>query len=157
MLSSGNDQIVLSSVLGQAIRFKETQLRPMGRTASGVRGIRLRKNDEVAALNTITKENEKGHLLVVMANGFGKRTLLSQYRIQGRGGSGIRTAKVTQKTGQVVSSLIVTDEKEILALSVKGQIIRTQLESIRISGRATQGVRIMNLNPKDKVVGVICL
>jgi len=156
-LSSGNDQVALATAQGQAIRFKESQLRPMGRTASGVRGIRLKKEDAVVALNIVTKENEKGQLLTVMANGFGKRTSLSQYKVQGRGGSGIKTSKVTSKTGPVVASPIVNAEKEILALSTKGQIIRTQIESIRLSGRATQGVRIMNVKEKDKVAGVICL
>jgi DNA gyrase subunit A len=156
-LSSGNDQVVLSTSAGQAIRFKESQLRPMGRATSGVRGIRLKKGDTVAALNVVTKESEKGQLLTVMANGFGKRTPLSEYKVQGRGGSGIKTSKVTPKTGQVISSLILNEEKEILALSAKGQIIRTQLESVRMSGRATQGVRIMNVASGDKVVGVVCL
>lgn len=156
-LSSGNDQVVLSTATGQAIRFKESQLRPMGRATSGVRGIRLKKNDTVVALNLVTKENEKGQILTMMANGFGKRTPLLEYKTQGRGGSGIKTAKVTPKTGQVITSVIVSNEKEILALSAKGQIIRTQLESVRTSGRATQGVRIMNLKPGDKVVGIICL
>ena len=156
-LSSGNDQIILSTAMGQAIRFKESQLRPMGRATSGVRGIRLKKTDSVVALNIITKESEKGHLLTVMANGFGKRTSLSQYKVQGRGGSGIKTSKVTPKTGQVIASPIVNEEKEILALSAKGQIIRTEIESVRLSGRATQGVRIMNVTSGDKVVGVVCL
>ncbi len=156
-LSSGNDQVSLTTAQGQAIRFKESQLRPMGRATSGVRGIRLKKNDSVTSLLIITKENEKGQILTVMANGFGKRTSLSEYKVQGRGGSGIKTSKVTPKTGQVVTSLLINEEKEILALSAKGQIIRTPLESIRLSGRATQGVRIMNLNAKDKVVGIVCL
>lgn len=155
-LSSGNDQIALATAQGQAIRFNESQVRSMGRATAGVRGIRLRKGDEIVALNIVTKENEGGQLLTVMANGFGKRTALSQYKVQGRGGSGIRTSKVTIKTGAVISSLIVNEEKELLALSAQGQIIRTPLESVRISGRATQGVRIMNMNAKDKVVGVIC-
>jgi DNA gyrase subunit A len=155
-LSSGNDQIVLATKMGQAIRFKESLLRGMGRATAGVRGIRLRKNDSVVSLNIVTKENEKGQLLTVMANGYGKRTPLSEYKVQGRGGSGVKTSQVTPKTGEVIAVLIVSGEKEILALSAKGQIIRTQLESVRVSGRATQGVRIMNLNPKDRVVGVIC-
>ncbi|MDP3999805.1 MAG: DNA gyrase subunit A [bacterium] len=155
-LSSGNDQIALATAQGQAIRFKESQVRSMGRATAGVRGIRLRKGDSLVALNIVTKENEKGQLLTVMANGFGKRTALSQYKVQGRGGSGIRTSKVTVKTGEVISSLIVNEEKELLALSAQGQIIRTPLESVRISGRATQGVRIMNMNAKDKVAGAIC-
>ncbi len=156
-LSSGNDQISLATAQGQAIRFKESLVRQMGRATAGVRGIRLRKGDEVVALIIVTKENEKGQLLTVMANGFGKRTALSQYKVQGRGGSGIKTSKVTSKTGEVIASLIVGEEKEILALSAKGQIIRTQIESVRLSGRATQGVRIMNLNPKDKVAAIVCL
>ena len=156
-LSSGNDQVALATSQGQAIRFKESQLRSMGRATSGVRGIRLRKNDSVVALNIVTKEKEGGQLLTVMANGFGKRTSLKEYKVQGRGGSGIKTSKVTPKTGQVIASPIVNEEKEILALSAKGQIIRTPLESIRVSGRATQGVRIMNVASGDKVVGVICL
>jgi DNA gyrase subunit A len=156
-LSSGNDQVTLATAQGQAIRFKESQLRSMGRATSGVRGIRLRKGDSVVALNIVTKENEKGQLLTVMANGFGKRTPLSEYKVQGRGGSGIKTSKVTTKTGQVIASPMVNEEKEILALSAKGQIIRTPIESIRLSGRATQGVRIMNVSSGDKVVGVVCL
>jgi len=116
-----------------------------------------KKNDSVISLNLIVKEKEGGQILSVMANGFGKRTSLSQYKTQSRGGSGIKTAKVNSKTGQVISSLIVTDEKEILALSAKGQIIRTQLDSVRISGRDTQGVKIMNLKSDDRIVGVICL
>ena len=155
-LSSGNDQVALATKMGQAIRFKESLLRSMGRATAGVRGIRLRKGDAVVSLNIVTKENEKGELLTVMANGFGKRTPLSEYKVQGRGGSGIKTSQVTSKTGEVIAVLGVNGEKEILALSAKGQIIRTELESVRISGRATQGVRIMNLNPKDRVVGVIC-
>ena len=155
--SSGYDQITLTTAQGQAIRFKESQLRPMGRATSGVRGIRLKKGDLVTSLNIVSKENEKGEILTVMANGYGKRTSLTEYKVQGRGGSGIKTSKVTPKTGLVVTSLIVSNETEILALSAKGQIIRTQLESVRQSGRATQGVKVMNLNAGDKVVGVICM
>ncbi|MDD5547705.1 MAG: DNA gyrase subunit A [Candidatus Pacebacteria bacterium] len=156
-LSSGNDQVVLSTMQGQAIRFKESQVRPMGRSASGIRGIKLRKNDEVMSLNIVGKEQQAFSLLTVMANGFGKKTPLSEYKVQGRGGSGIKTAKVTPKTGQVIASYIIGEEKEVLALSAKGQIIRTELTSIRLSGRATQGVRIMNMASGDKIIGVVCL
>ena len=157
LLSSGKDQIIISTALGQAIRFKESQLRPMGRATSGVRGIRIKKGDSVVGLGIISEENKDGRILTVTTNGFGKQTKLSEYKVQGRGGSGIKTAKVASKTGLVVASKIVTNEEEILALSVKGQIIRARLESIRLAGRATQGVRVMNLNSKDTVVGVICL
>jgi len=156
-LSSGSDQIVLSTALGQAIRFKESQIRAMGRTASGVKGIRLKKGDSVVSLGIVAeKADPNTSILTVMANGFGKQTKISQYKVQGRGGSGIKTAKVTSKTGNVVASLLVEKEQELLALSAKGQIIRTELASIRLAGRATQGVRIMNLNSGDKIVGVIC-
>ena len=156
-LSTGSDQIVLSTSLGQAIRFKESQIRAMGRTASGVKGIKLKKGDGVVSLDIVgEKADPNTSILTVMANGFGKQTKISQYKVQGRGGSGIKTAKVTSKTGNVVASLLVDKQLELLALSAKGQIIRTELSSIRLAGRATQGVRIMNLNSGDKIVGVIC-
>ena len=157
LMSSGSDEVILSTALGQAIRFKESQLRPMGRATSGVRGIRIKKGDSLIGLGIISKENKESRLLTITTNGFGKQTKLSQYKTQGRGGSGIKTAKITSKTGPVVASKIITNEEEILALSVKGQMIRTKLESIRMAGRATQGVHIMNLNSGDKVVGVVCL
>lgn len=155
--STGKDQIILSTSLGQAIRFKESQIRSMGRAAAGVKGVRLKKGDNVVSLDIVNENaSPKTNILTVMANGFGKQTDLSQYKVQGRGGSGIKTAKVTPKTGNVVSSILVDGKEELLALSAKGQIIRTELASIRIAGRATQGVRIMNLNSGDKIVGVIC-
>ncbi|MDD5431124.1 MAG: DNA gyrase subunit A [Candidatus Pacebacteria bacterium] len=156
-LSSGKDQVVLSTAQGQAIRFKESQVRGMGRSASGIRGIRLKKGDKVVSLNIIDKESLGLKLLTVMANGFGKQTKLSQYKVQGRGGSGIKTAKVTSKTGEVVGMLLVDQQQELLVISAKGQIIKTPLSSVREAGRATQGVRVMNLNSGDKIVGAICL
>ncbi len=156
-LSTGNDQIILTTAQGQAIRFKESQIRSMGRAASGVRGIRIKNNDAVVSLDLLNKDNLDARLLTVMANGFGKQTKLSQYKLQGRGGSGIKTAKITSKTGAVVASRLLENEQEILALSVKGQIIRTALTSVRLAGRATQGVRIMNLNSGDKVAGIVCM
>ncbi len=156
-LSTGKDQIILSTALGQAIRFKESQIRPMGRTASGVKGIRLKKGDLVVSLDMVDEKIDPNtNILTVLSNGFGKQTKISQYKVQGRGGSGIKTAKVTAKTGNVVASILVSSEEELLALSAKGQIIRTELASIRLAGRATQGVRIMNLNSGDKIIGVIC-
>lgn len=156
-LSSGNDDIVITTALGQAIRFKEAKVRTMGRVASGVRGIRLKGSDQVASMDLVTKDVKDAKLLVVMANGFGKQTPISQYKVQGRGGSGVKTAKITSKTGQLVSAHLITDEEELLALSAKGQIIRTPLGAIRVASRATQGVRIMTLNSGDKVAGIVCL
>ncbi|MBI2036924.1 MAG: DNA gyrase subunit A [Candidatus Liptonbacteria bacterium] len=157
-LSSGSDEIIITTGLGQSIRFKETDARPMGRTAAGVSGIRLKGSDTVSSMDVVAKDKAKeGRLLVVMQNGFGKHTALSQYKVQKRGGSGIKTAEVTTKTGPVVSAHIVTTEEELFAISAKGQTIRTDLKTVRVAGRATQGVKIMTLNPGDKVAGTICL
>ncbi len=161
-LSGGKDQVILTTKLGQSIRFKESDVRPMGRTAAGVRAIRLRKGDAVAGFDIIRIE-ELGdkikdlRLLVVMENGFAKQTGLKEYKIQHRGGSGIKTAKITPKTGSLVSAHVTAEEKEIFALSAKGQMIRTSLESVRMTGRAAQGVRIMNLKPGDRLAGTVII
>ncbi|MBU4348386.1 DNA gyrase subunit A [Patescibacteria group bacterium] len=156
-LSSGNDQIILATALGQAIRFKESQIRPMGRTASGVKGIRLKKGDNLISLAIIEEKfSPDTSILTVTTSGFGKRTKISQYKVQARGGSGIKTAKINSKTGNIVASILVNEERELLVLSIKGQIIRIQLSSVRLAGRATQGVRIMNLNSGDNIAGAIC-
>jgi DNA gyrase subunit A len=128
----------------------------MGRTAAGVRAIKLKKqNDEVAGFDII-KEGE-GLLLVVMENGFAKQTALKEYKVQRRGGSGIKTAEVTAKTGLVISAHVVAEEKEIFALSAKGQMIRTEIGTVRTTGRSAQGVRIMNLKSGDRVAGTIVI
>lgn len=160
-LSGGKDQILLTTSLGQSIRFKESQIRAMGRTAAGVKAIRLKKNDQVAAFDII-KEAEAGSpksytVLVVMRNGFAKQTVLGEYKVQSRGGSGIKTANITAKTGNLVAGKIIHEEKEILALSAKGQVIRTELKSVRSTGRSTQGVRIMNLKSGDRLIGVVVI
>ncbi len=157
MLSSGGDELLITTANGQGIRFKESQTRPMSRTASGVRGIRLKGTDHVSGLEIVKKETKDARLLTVMANGYGKQTKVSEYKIQNRGGSGVRAAKITAKTGPLISAHLVSDETELLVLSAKGQIIRTSLESVRQAGRATQGVRIMSLNAGDHLIGVICL
>lgn len=160
-MSFGQDEIIITTANGQSIRFKEKQIRAMGRAASGVRAIRLKKNDQVSSMDIIIgdqkQETKNQKLLVVMANGFGKQTPISQYRIQSRGGSGIKTAKITAKTGQLVAAQIIRGEEEMLAISAKGQIIKTRLADIRVAGRATQGVKIMRLNAGDKVAGITCL
>ena len=161
-LSSGKDEIILTTRLGQSIRFRERDVRPMGRTAAGVRAIRLRKGDAVAGFDII-KVEELGdkirglRLLVVMENGFAKQTGLKEYKIQRRGGSGIKTAKITPKTGSLVSAHVVGEEKEIFALSAKGQMLRTSLESVRTTGRAAQGVKIMNLKAGDRLAGTVII
>ena len=154
--SSGKDQMILATEKGQSIRFKEAQVRSMGRAAAGIRAVKLRSGDHVAGFDLINEETAKdAQLFVVMANGFGKRTPLKEYKVQNRGGSGIRTANVTPKTGIVIAGRVIADEKELFALSAKGQVIRTDLESVRMTGRAAQGVRIMNVKDKDKLAAIV--
>ncbi len=156
-LSSGGDDIIVTTEQGQSIRFQEGKVRTMGRTAAGVRAIRLKGKDQVASMDLIPKGLKNARLLVVMANGYGKQTPLTQYKVQGRGGSGIKTAAITSKTGILVAASVVDAEEEVLALSAKGQIIRTKLATIRLASRATQGVRVMTLEPGDKVAGIVTL
>lgn len=157
-LSSGKDDIVLTTIHGQAIRFKESQIRPMGRTAAGVIGIHLKSKDIVNALNIIAPEQIKtGRVLAVMERGYGKQTKVNEYKVQKRGGQGIKTAKLTVKTGAMISAHFVDQETDLFVLSAKGQIIRTDLNTVRTARRATQGVKIMNLATGDKIIGTICL
>lgn len=159
-LSSGQDEIVLTTVLGQAIRFPEKQARPMGRTAGGVRAIKIRKGDAVSGMDILSNlkiKDQKLKLLVVMANGYAKQTLLKEYKIQRRAGQGIKTAKITAKTGPIIASQIIDEAEEVLAISAKGQILKTKIATIRLAGRATQGVRIMDLDKGDKLVGMITI
>ena len=139
----------------------------MGRGAAGVKGIRLKKGDEVIGMDVVSNieiigdtKKPKRFLLVVMENGYGKRTEISQYKIQGRGGSGVKTAKITAKTGNIVLSSILNDsadDEDLIVISQKGQVIRTATKSISLLGRATQGVRIMKLEDGDKVASGACL
>ncbi|MDO8504793.1 MAG: DNA gyrase subunit A [Candidatus Liptonbacteria bacterium] len=158
-LTAGSDQFMLTTEGGQSIRFSESQARSMGRTAAGVRGIKLKKDDKVAGFDIIKKgvDAKKTQVLVLMTNGFGKQTSLSEYKVQNRGGSGIKTANVTVKTGKLIASRVVGEEEELFALSAKGQVIRTELLSVRRTGRAAQGVRVMNLKPGDKLAAIAIL
>lgn len=155
--TSGNDQIMLVSSGGNSIRFKEKDVRAMGRGASGVIGMRLEKGEKVVGADVIPSGVEKGlKILVVMANGYGKRTDLKFYKVQGRGGRGIMTAKITPKTGKLVSAHITSEEnKELIAVSRKGVVIRTSIDSVSVLGRATQGVRIMRIEAGDGLASVV--
>jgi len=162
--SSGKDDIILISAKGQAIKFKEKDVRVMGRSAAGVRGINLRKDDLVVGMDLITKESAKGELLVVTENGLGKRTKLNNYKVQGRGGVGIKTAKITQKTGNIISSFVVEEKKlskekkgDLIIISRAGQVIRLPLKSVSVLGRATQGVRLMRPKEKGDTVASVTL
>ena len=152
------DDISIVTKEGQSIRFKESDIREMGRAAGGVRGIKLDKGDAVVGAHTIKKDWKGVHLLVISANGYGKRTKLSEYKVQKRGGSGILTSKVTAKTGDVIASQIVTEaEQEVIAISKKSQVVRVDLKEIPVLGRSTQGVRIMKLRAGDSLASLICL
>jgi len=155
-LSGKGSEIILSTRSGRAIRFKESDVRSMGRTAGGVKGITLKKDDEVSSFDVLDSKEDM-NLLVVMANGYAKQTPLKDYKVQHRGGSGILTAKITDKTGALVSSHAIIDQTELLAISARGQILKTSIKSIRKAGRATQGVRIMRLDKGDELVGTVCL
>jgi DNA gyrase subunit A len=158
--TTGEDDIILATKNGTSIRFKEKDIRPMGRGAAGVKGLRLKGGDEVIGMDVISKKPGKQYLLVVMENGYGKRTEISQYKTQGRGGSGVKAAKITSKTGPIVMSCIIedmADEEDLIVISQQGQVIRTSVKSISVLGRATQGVRIMRLEEKDKVASGACL
>jgi len=156
-LVTKGDSISIVTAEGQSIRFKESDVREMGRNAGGVRGIKLDKNDKVIGAHAIKKEWNKAHLLVISANGYGKRTELDEYKIQGRGGTGILTSNVTAKTGKVISSQVVTDEEEVVAISKKSQVVRVDIKEIPVLGRQTQGVRIMKLREGDSLASLICL
>jgi len=169
--STGNDEVILATKKGQSIKFKEGAIRSMGRAASGVRGIRIKGGDKVVGMDIIkdqipkTKDQkeDKGkkieqYLLVLSENGYGKRTNTKEYRLQGRGGSGIKTAKITPKTGDLIFSTILTGEEEdLVVISRKGQVIRTKIDLIAKLSRATQGVKIMRLDEGDKVASATCL
>jgi len=158
--TTGNDDIILVTKKGQSICFKEKDIRHMGRTASGIRGIRLKKGDEVISMDVTSQKCQPGkcYLLVVSENGYGKRTDLREYKLQGRGGSGIKTVQVTPKTGNLASAMILTGEEEdLIVISQKGQVIRTKVGSIAKLGRSTQGVRIMRMDAGDKVASAACI
>jgi DNA gyrase subunit A len=161
MISSGKDEIILATKKGQAIRFSEKDVRTMGRSTAGVTALKLKKGDEVVGTSLISgskEEIQKLQLLLVAENGFGKKVLLNQFKKQRRAGQGIKTAKLTEKTGLLVSAqLLGGQEEDLIAVSKRGQVLRTSLGSISVLGRATQGVRIMKLDTGDKIASVTTL
>ena len=152
-ISSGNDEIVIGTRVGMAIRFNESGVRSMGRQATGVRGIRLKKGDAVVGMALVAPD---ANLLTLCENGYGKRTEFSEYRLQSRGGQGIINIRTTERNGKVVSMMTVRDGDELMLITQAGQMMRMGIDSknIRSIGRATQGIRIMRLNEADKLVAV---
>jgi len=159
--TTGNDEAILVTTKGQAIKFKEKEIRAMGRPAAGVRGIRLRKGDEVIGMDIIETKNEKlktkNYLLVVTEKGYGKRTDLREYRLQKRGGIGLKTAKITKKNGEIVFSKVIIGQKDLIVISQQGKVIRTKISQIPELSRPTQGVKIMKLEEGDRVASATCI
>lgn len=155
--TSKGDDIMLATTNGQSIRFKENDVREMGRGAGGVRAIKLAKGDFVIGVDKISKGDNSLSILTLSSNGLGKKTNIKEYKTQKRGGSGIKTAKVTAKTGKLIVAKIVGDENEIIAVSQKGQVIRVSLDSIPTSGRQTQGVTVMKMRPGDNIASITFL
>ena len=158
LITEKGDEVMIATAGGQSIRFKEKDIREMGRTAGGVRGIKLKKGDEVISVDVIKNGVKDGAFLTMSANGFGKKTSLKEYKVQKRGGSGIKTAKVTPKTGKLIVAKVLADgEEELIAMSKKGQVIRTALKDISSLGRQTQGVTIMRLRAGDGIASLTCV
>ena len=152
-LTSGEAEVMIAAREGKAIRFNEATVRPMGRVSSGVRAISIEDDDEVIGMITI-EPNSKQDVLVLSENGYGKRTDLDEYRITNRGGKGVKTINVTEKTGKLISIQAVTDDNDLMIINRSGLTIRTLVSQISISGRATQGVRVINLREGDAIASV---
>jgi DNA gyrase subunit A len=152
-LTSGKDEIIMAIKSGRAIRFNEEKVRPMGRNASGVRGVSLPENGEVIGMITITDPANE-HILVVSENGYGKRSDVEDYRVTNRGGKGVKTINVTDKTGDLIAIKNVTDNDDLMIINKSGIVIRLAVKDLRVMGRATQGVRLINLRNGDSIAAV---
>lgn len=158
--SCEGDTVSIVTAKGQSIRFEAEDVREMGRTAGGVRGMSVKKNDRVVSAEVISAAAKDPSLLVIMSKGYGKRTKMGEYKVQGRGGSGIKTAAVTPKTGEIIGARTVSgnlEDEELVVISKKGQVIRTSVAEIPSLGRATQGVRIMKMREGDSIASMVAL
>jgi len=153
-LTDGEDNVVLVTSKGMCITFDEKDVRPVGRSAQGVLGIRLDEDDFVIGMESILANNKKATLLAITENGFGKRTELDEYRVQNRGGRGVITYKITQKTGNIVGIRMASEDEDVMLITNSGTIIRIKVKDVSILGRATQGVTLMRTNENEKVVSI---
>lgn len=156
-MTNGKHQIMLAVRSGRAIRFPESYVRPMGRTASGVRGIKLANEGTDYVIGMITIEEKERDILVVAEKGYGKRSDIEGYRITNRGGKGVKTINITEKTGSLIALKGVTDNHDLMIITHSGNIIRSPVSALRVKGRATQGVRLINLKENDKITSVACV
>jgi DNA gyrase subunit A len=152
-LTNGESQIILAVKSGKLVRFEETKTRPMGRTASGVRGITL-KDDSDEVIGMVTVNDMNSEILVVAENGYGKRSSLDEYRVTNRGGKGVKTLNITEKTGKLISINSVTDADDLMIINKSGLTIRMAVEDLRVMGRATQGVKLINIKGNDSIAAV---
>ena len=155
-LTNGHNELVLANRNGRAVRFNENAVRAMGRVSTGVRGMRLDGgDDEVVGMVVVNKPDEET-IMVVSENGYGKRSLVEDYRVTNRGGKGVKTLGITEKTGRLVAIKVVTDENDLMIINKSGIVIRLSVKECRVMGRATQGVRLINLTKKNDVIASVC-
>ena len=152
-LTSGNAEIMIATREGRAIRFNEATVRAMGRVSTGVKAVSMEDDNEVVGMIAIEPDS-KEDILVLSENGYGKRTDLEEYRITNRGGKGVKTINITEKTGQLISIKAVTDDNDLMIINRSGLTMRTSVDQIRVAGRATQGVRVINLRDGDAIASV---
>jgi DNA gyrase subunit A len=153
LLTNGNNEILIASREGKAIRFNEKKIRAIGRTGAGVKAITISESDEVIGMVCVDNQDEE-NILVVSANGFGKRSQLDEYRVTNRGGKGVRTMNITEKTGMLIAIKNVTDQNDLMIINKSGLTIRLAISDIRVTGRATQGVKLINLRNNDSIASV---
>jgi DNA gyrase subunit A len=160
VLTDGNSEILLAARKGKCVRFHESAARAIGRTATGVRGINIEDDDEVIGMISVESTEEalsSHHILVVSENGYGKRSLIDDYRITNRGGKGVKTINITEKTGSLIAIKDVMDDNDLMIINKSGITIRVAVSDIRVAGRATQGVRLINLRDDDRIAAVCCV
>lgn len=155
-LTSGKAQIILAAKEGKSIRFEEDAVRAIGRTAAGVRGMSLEDGDNLIGMLTI-EPDEQNEILVVSENGYGKRTDIDDYRVQSRSGKGVKTIQITEKTGKLISIQSVSDQNDLMIITRSGVTIRMPVADIRLTGRAAQGVKVINLRGDDSIASVTAI
>ena len=154
ILTDGNSHIMLAAKEGKCVRFAESGVRAIGRTGTGVRGIEIEGNNEVVGMICVNEEDKEHSILVVSEHGFGKRSPLSDYRITSRGCKGVKTINITEKTGNLIALKAVTDENDLMIINRSGIVIRVDASTIKVAGRNTQGVKLINIKDTDSIAAV---
>ena len=155
-LTNGDNELLLANRNGRAVRFHESHVRAMGRVSTGVRGMRLDEGDDEVVGMVVANKPDSETIMVVSENGYGKRSAIEDYRITNRGGKGVKTLSITEKTGRLVAIKVVTDDNDLMIINKSGILIRMKVSECRVMGRATQGVRLINLTKKNDVIASVC-